>query len=160
MGLSFKQGKAFFELIDSIIAFSAGRFDLCSGEEAIQVTPSRDDDLLRREALRSFWEDPAALEDMIAAQGASFSPKQLAALRRFSHRYSGPSLLVGFDSDDRALMTVGNSTVAVSALAKDLTSMLAGQVPRIIDVTLLPFEDLIVYDSSIVEYPSALGPGM
>ena len=160
MGLSFKQGKAFFELIDSIIAFSAGRFDLCSGDEAIQLMLCRGDDLLRREALRSFWEDPAALEDMIATRGASFSPKQLAALRRFSHRCSGPSLLVGFDSDGRALMTVGNSTVAVSALARDLSSMLAGQVPRIIDVTLLPFEDLIVYDSSIAEYPIAMGPGM
>ena len=160
MSLSFRQGKAFFELIDSIIAFSAGRFGLWSEDEAIRFAHCCDDDLIRGEALHSFWDDPAALEDMIAAQGASFSPKQLAALRRFSHRYSGPTLLVGFDSDGRALMTVGNSTVAVSALAKDLTSMLAGQVPRFIDITLLPFEDLIVYDSSIAEYPIAMGPGM
>ena len=160
MSLSFRQGKAFFDLINSIIAFSARRFGLCSEDEAARFALCCDDDLLRNEALRSFWEDPTALDDMIATQGASFSSKQLAALKRFSHRYSGPALLVGFDSDGRALMTVGNSTVAVSALAKDLTSMLAGQVPRIIDVTLLPFEGLIVYDSSIAEYPVAMGPGM
>ena len=160
MSLSFKQGKAFFDLINSIIAFSASRFCLCSEDEAARFALYHDDDLLRREALRSFWEDPTALDDMIATQGTSFSPKQRAALKRFSHRYSGPSLLVGFDFDGRALMTVGDSTVAVSSLAKDLTSMLAGQVPRVIDVTLLPFEDLIVYDSSIAEYPVAMGPGM
>ena len=160
MSLSFRQGKAFFDLINSIIAFSARRFGLCSEVEAARFALCCDDDLLRNEALRSFWEDPTALDDMVAMQSASSSPKQLAALRRFSHRYSGPAVLVGFDSDGRALMIVGNSTVAVSALAKDLTSMLAGQVPRIIDVTLLPFEDLIVYDSSIAEYPIAMGPGM
>lgn len=160
MSLSFKQGKAFFDLINSIIAFSANRFGLCSEDEAARLTLCCDDDLLRREALRSFWEDPTALDDMIATQGTSLSPKQRAALKRFLHRCSGPALLVGFDSDGRALMTVGNATVAVSALAKDLTSMLAGEVPRIIDVTLLPFEDLIVYDSSIAEYPVAMGPGM
>ena len=160
MSLSFKQGKAFFDLINSIIAFSAGRFGLCSEGEATRFALCCDDDLLRREALRTFWEDPTALDDMIATQSTSLSPKQRAAIKRFSHRYSGPALLVGFDSDGRALMTVGNSTVAVSALAKDLTSMLAGEVPRIIDVTLLPFDDLIVYDSSIAEYPVAMGPGM
>ena len=160
MSLSFKQGKAFFDLINSIIAFSARRFDLCSEDEAARFALYCDDDLLRREALRSFWEDPTALDDMIATQNTSLGPKQRAALKRFSHRYSGPSLLVGFDFDGRALMTVGDSTVAVSSLAKDLTSMLAGQVPRVIDVTLLPFEDLIVYDSSIAEYPVAMGPGM
>ena len=160
MSLSFKQGKAFFDLINSIIAFSARRFDLCSEDEAARFALYCDDDLLRREALRSFWEDPTALDDMIATQNTSLGPKQRAALKRFSHRYSGPSLLVGFDFDGRALMTVGDSTVAVSSLAKDLTSMLEGRIPRIIDVTLLPFEDLIVYDSSIAEYPVAMGPGM
>ena len=75
-------------------------------------------------------------------------------------RITGPQLLLGYDHQGRALLSVGGSRVAVMGVAQDIEEVVPEQPPTVVFVTLLPFDGAIVYDTMVRLLPVSYGPGM
>ncbi len=160
MHLTYEQGNRFYKVIDALITFSAVRFGLCDPIEALRLPMDEDLDELRSQALERLWADPAALEEFLACPPAGHTLADRKVAAGFRDRWTGTALLVGFDVMGRALFSADGQTVAVCGLSCGLSKGFASRLPLALGVTLLPFDGLVVYDSSIVEYPVFYGAAM
>ena len=157
MHLTYEQGNRFYKVIDVLITFSAVRFGLCDPIEALRLPMDEDLDELRSQALERLWADPAALEEFLACPPAGLALADRKVAAGFRDRWTGTALLVGFDGMGRALFSADGQTVAVCGLSCGLSKGFDSRLPLALGVTLLPFDGLVVYDSSIVEYPVFYG---
>ena len=157
MHLSSEQSARFYRILAALTFFANDTYGVVSPARLADPVPDND---ARARVHERMWADPLLIDDYVAENPDGLPPRDLAELSRWKDRVSGPALLLGYDDRGRALFAVGDRRVAVEGITQDLIEVVPAEPPTILLMTLLPFEDVVVYDSLVQTYGLSLGPGM
>ncbi len=160
MHLRDSQAQRLYQLLDFMTCFAAGRYNLCGPERLARIAAGMGDPDLSFEALGMVWDDPTAIDDLLATKPKTISAADLRVIEGFKDCLWGPQLLVGFDASGRALFSVGDQTVAVVGLSQEISTMVSGPLPQFVEVALLPFEGVVTYGESFSVPNLSFGPGL
>ena len=158
MHLTDEQADRFYDLLDSLTVYANAAFGVTDPNRLLG-RDGRFNPQERAAVHEKLWADPTIIDDYIEDNPLGLPPRELAQMSRWKQRLTGPELLAGFDERGRALFSVGERRVAVQGITQDITEVIVEQPPTIIHVTLLPFDDVIVYDSLVMPMPVDFGPG-
>lgn len=158
MYLTDDQSHRFYDLLDSLTVYANGAFGV-TDRGRLLGPDGRFNSQERAAVHERIWADSTIIDDYIEDNPLGLPPRELAQMHRWKQRLTGPELLLGFDERGRALFSVGERRVAVQGITQDITEVIVEQPPTIVYVTLLPFDDVIVYDSLVMPMPVDFGPG-
>ena len=157
MHLSDDRSRRFYDLLDSLTVYANAVFGVTDPKRLLG--PNGGFNLEARAAVHEkLWADPTIIDDYIADNPIGLPPRELAQMHRWKQRLTGPELLLGFDERGCALFSVGERRVAVQGITHDIIEVIVEQPPTIVHVTLLPFDDVIVYDALVMPLPVDFGP--
>lgn len=157
MHLSDAQAARFFDLLDSLTVYANAAYGVTDLDRLLPG--GRFDPQERAAVHEKIWADPTIIDDYIENNPLGLPPRELAQMHRWKQRLTGPELLLGFDEKGRALFSLGDRRVAVQGISREITEVIVERPPTIAYVTLLPFDDVIVYDSLVMPMPADFGPG-
>jgi hypothetical protein len=107
----------------------------------------------------ALWEDDSLRRDFIAENPAGLSPADLAIVESWSERVAGNFFVLRHLKKYSAFLAEkGSKVYGVLGLASGLDEVLPF-VPIYARAVLLPFEEVIIYDSLIVPYNISFGKG-
>ena len=158
MHLSDAQASRFYDLLDSLTVYANAAFGV-TDRTRLLGPDGRFNPQERVAVHEKIWADPTIIDDYIEDNPLGLPPRELAQMHRWKQRVTGPLPLIGFDDENRALFLLGERRVAVQGITQDITEVIVEQPPIFIHMTLLPFDDVIVYDSLAQPLPVELGPG-
>ena len=158
MHLSDAQASRFYDLLDSLTVYANAAFGV-TDRTRLLGPDGRFNPQERVAVHEKIWADPTIIDDYIEDNPLGLPPRELAQMHRWKQRVTGPLPLIGFDDENRALFLLGERRVAVQGITQDITEVIVEQPPIFIHMTLLPFDDVIVYDSLVMPMPADFGPG-
>lgn len=158
MHLTDEQAGRFYDLLDSLTVYANAAFGVTDPNRLLGPD-GRFNPQERAAVHEKVWADPTIIDDYIEDNPLGLPPRELAQMSRWKLQLTGPELLLGFDEKGRALFSLGDRRVAVQGITQDVTEVIVEQPPTIVHVTLLPFDDVIVYDSLVMPMPVDFGPG-
>ncbi len=175
--LSYRECERFYLLRDTLAAFAhvdlglEGDFlyeedlrDSADLDAFLAAVEAEDDAPLFNEqavaeALDEALGDPGVIDRYIAANQAAFGAADLAVVE--SWKASLTDRFVVFKHAGKLLFLSNNRIFHVCGLMQPVAEVLgSGEYPRIVQTTLLPFEDRIVYSGFMFTMPLQFGSGM
>lgn len=153
--LRIDQGRRFYKLFDALMAYAndaldvdsclRGRlpFDWDAGERAVVID--------------EIWENRGVLEDFVRENPRGFDTADLECVLSWRHALKGV-FYVKVDAGG-ARFLYEDHVFDVSDLALPIAGMLT-HAPLLVKTAILPFDGLIVYDTSIKELPISMGAQM
>ena len=159
MHLDKRQSDRLYNMLDALIAFGSATYHVAANDELLLPNGSVNTEACAA-VLDRVWEDPSLIDAYVERNPSGLPPRDLAQMARWKDRVTGPQLLLGYDERGRAIFSVGGCRVAVAGVTQDLSEVVPDEPPAVVLVTLLPFEDVITYDTIVRSLPVALGPGM
>lgn len=140
--LSLEQGDRFFDIMDALLTYVNGRFD---------VTPDfamdYDDPLAEDKAqliAAELWRNTAVIDDFVHENPFRLPARDLAAAADWKLALPGTFTLVRYQAG-RALLMSEVGIFAVCGIDEDMDQVI-GRAPATVRATLLPFEGQVIYD--------------
>lgn len=159
MHLSKSQSDRLYNMLEALVVFGNATYHVVANEELLLPDGSVNAEACAQ-VLDRVWEDPAIIDAYVERNPSGLPPRGLAQMARWKDRVTGPQLLLGYDERGRALFSVGGCRVAVAGVTQDLSEVVPDQPPAVVLVTLLPFEDVVTYDTIVRSLPISYGSGM
>lgn len=159
MQLTHNQARRLGRILSSLVMFINDTRHIVPEEDLLEatgdVTPQAFESLLP-----IVWDVPSLIDEFVKENPDGLDRADLDEALRWKDRLTGPQLLLGYDDQGRALFPIGDDIVAVCGIEAPCAREFSQPAPAPIDITLLPFEDLITYDSLLGGFNISFGPGM
>ncbi len=162
MNLTPADTQLFYKLRDSLLAYA---------NHELKILPARiRPDQVRKQPIQEIFrlrnacnEKPALLEAYLAANPDRLPSDELAIVASWRHRITDQFYVIRYLKNYTVFMSVKEPThlYGVLGLIDPLEVVLGGApLPIMVDATLLPFRDRIIYDGLLNPYRIFFGPGM
>lgn len=152
MQCTYKQAARFFRLFDQLTMYAHERLHVVSDAEFYNGEPPRGiGEMGQRETSLELWNNPQIIEDFARENPANLSEEDLRTVATWSNAYSN-AFYVTKQPSGELLFNNGVYGFEVCGLSKRIERMLH-QVPGMVKMTLLPYDDVIVYGQYILELP-------
>ncbi|MEA3457430.1 MAG: hypothetical protein U9R21_01985 [Candidatus Thermoplasmatota archaeon] len=108
------------------------------------------------------YKNPELIESFIVENPFDFSEQQLSLVRDWKHFEKGKFFIFHYLKKYTIFLSTDEPPKAygVNALRTPFEEMIGPFLPVIADAVLLPFKDMIIYDSILAPYPISIGGGM
>ena len=167
MHLSLVDCERFFKLIDIVVSYAVDIEGFTQNKEKqsldLSGTPAEPEDELDKDVFAYVSHDPDFMKRLFA-RAARDLPGVLDARDRRILRswqegaWETTAILADFTENGNALLSTPMGIVELSGISRDIADM-EFFPPCTVQLVLLPFGERIVYATSIIQYPIALGDG-
>ncbi len=161
--LSYEQGEQYYRIRDALAVYAYEQHTEIEGELFYDGLPGHNNfvDETLRETLAAAWSDPDLIDEFADRNPFHLPNADLDIVRSWKCAYADHFIIVAGDDPDAGPLFLGDGVLFdVSGLSQPIVEVIGCPLPTYADTTLLPFGDLIVYDSFISTYPIAIGEGM
>ena len=111
------------------------------------------------DTLDELWQTPELLDEFIKDNPASFSTKDLKVIENWRSSLSG--WFTVFKDKGRLVFLRDNKLFEVTGLYEEIENVLkSSDFPMLVQTTLLPFENKVVYHGFLSHMPITMGEGM
>jgi hypothetical protein len=107
----------------------------------------------------AMWEDDSLRAGFIADNPADLPPEDLALVESWEHRVQGNFFIERYFKKYAVFLGEGDTGYGVLGLTDSIEEMFFGDAPLYVNTVLIPFEDVIIYDSLISTYQISFGGG-
>ena len=155
--LSFKDCELFYSVRNALIVFA--RRYLGMSEKLIfdLDDPANFTDTESCETLSQVWQDPSIIDAFVKKSADVLTGRELAIATSWKHALTTHYLV--FEHVGKLLFISDNRIFHVMGLVDPLRDLLDYTEPMMVETTLLPFEDKVVYDGFANYLPMQMGPG-
>lgn len=156
MHLSKEQAERFYRLFDALITFANdthGITDELFDYETMGIYPEKLEDVAE-----VLWSDLSIIDDFIAQNPFGFDPRDLEAVRLWTHAITD-SFIVMEHNLACSVFVSGSFAYGVKGISHSIKEILP-ETPTVVNATLLPFDNSIVYAMQLKAMPIVYGSGM
>jgi len=161
MNLSTEDTHLFYRLHGSLLAYANRRLQVLP--QGISAEETRQQPMEQVARLRQALHDtPDLLEQFLLANPAGLLPEELAIVAGWRHRVSGDFYIMRYLKSYTVFMSSRETHLyGVLGLYDPLETVTHGApLPLMVQATLLPFRDRIIYDGMLSFYSLLFGPGI
>ncbi len=161
MALPFSDGKHFVRLYHSLLFYVNDKHKVLESlhhpDEFFKLSP---EDILRLKD--KLYAAPDQIDSFVRDNPANFASEELEIISSWKHFIRGRFYVVRYLKNYAVFLTEGHPAKAygVQELAVPWENMLGPNLPRIVEATLLPFKDIIIFDGTFSSYNLFFGSGM
>ncbi len=161
--LSTDQCKLFYETLYKLLDFVSQRYKVVDYNFSMYYSDPHDETLLFK-IRQKLWSKPELIGEFLDS-GAELSHDEITLLKSWEkHHVKGQFVLAKYESEYAVFMSLDQSKEIRLYGVRGITSSVAGamqrRLPVIIETTLLPFFDTIIYDSFIASSNITFGKGI
>ncbi|WP_273383432.1 SEC-C metal-binding domain-containing protein [Enorma phocaeensis] len=161
MHLSPSQARRLYRILDALTVYLNRKHRVIVPALLYDPETGQVSDQARAEVLPLAWDVPELLDEFADANPAGLPAADLAEVRRWRHCVSGLATLLDYDAAGRGLISLGDDeVVAVLGISRDFKAVVNRPAPLIIGLTMLPFENVVTYDTTVSIQDISLGPGI
>lgn len=145
MHLSLEQSDRFLDLVDSLLLYVNDRFHVVR-----DLDPDQDDPLVDDKAAliaHTLWDNPDVIDAYLLSNPDEIDSEDLATVASWKDGLHKTFSLVRYQNGVGLFMDESH-VFAVCGVTMDVEEAL-GRTPAIVETTLLPFDDVIVYDGFV-----------
>jgi hypothetical protein len=145
MHLSIEQSDRFLDLVDSLLLYVNDRFHVVR-----DLDPDQDDPLVDDKAAliaHTLWDNPDVIDEYLSSNPDGIDEADLATVASWKDGLHKTFSLVRYQNGVGLFMDDAH-VFAVCGVTMDVEEAL-GRTPAIVETTLLPFDDVIVYDGFV-----------
>lgn len=145
MHLSLEQSDRFLDLVDSLLLYVNDRFHVVR-----DLDPDQDDPLVDDKAAliaHTLWDNPEVIDEYLRSNPDGIDEDDLATVASWKDGLHKAFSLVRYQNGVGLFMDDAH-VFAVCGVTMDVEEAL-GRTPAIVETTLLPFDDVIVYDGFV-----------
>ncbi len=162
MRLNFRDAELFFRLHRTLMFFVNQRLrvvaeDVASPEQFSGLAPE-----LRLKVRDALLEHRDLLQTFVDENPARLSAAELAIVQSWQHLVAGKFVLFRQLKEYMVALSTTDPAVAygVLALVDPFEELVGPRLPLLVEMVLLPFQGVIVYDGLLTAFPISLGPGI
>lgn len=148
MVLNDEQNGLFFDVMDSLLYYVNDRFRVVEGFTLDYASPL--DDVKSSLVAHTLWENVAIIDDFVRENPYRLPQRCLDIAASWKYALPGMYTLVRYQSG-RAILMGEAGVFSVCGVTYELEQEI-GPAPAYVELVLLPFEDLIIYDGFLQAY--------
>ena len=161
MVLSYNEGKHFTKLYHSLLCYVNDKHEVLKSlhqpDDFFKLSP---EDILQLKD--KLYAAPDQIDSFVRDNPANFASEELEIISSWRHFIRGRFYVVRYLKNYAVFLDEGHPAKAygVQELAVPWEKMLGLNLPRIVEATLLPFKDKIIFDGTFSSYNLFFGSGM
>lgn len=156
MILSKQDCELFFSAYDAITDYANGKWGVAPA--VIDPRTGFVNEENQRKVSAEVWRNKAIIDEMLAEEPFSIPGAEADVLKAWRHAYSDSFYVIS--KEPRVVHFISEGTAfEVCGLSREIISML-GAMPTVVNATLLPFKDKIVYAVYLEEQPMLFGTAL
>jgi hypothetical protein len=161
MGLPYSDGKHFIRLYHSLLFYVNNKHKVLESlhhpDDFFKLIP---EDILKLKD--KLYAAPDQIDSFVRDNPANFTSEDLKIISAWKHFVRGSFYIVRYLKNYAVFLDEGHPAKAygVQELAVPWEDMLGSNLPRMVEVTLLPFKGNIIFDGTFSSYNLFFGPGM
>lgn len=156
MILSKQDCELFFSAFDALTDYANGKWGVAPA--VIDPRSGFVNEENQRKVAAEVWRNPSIIDELLAEDPFSIPGPEADVLKAWRHAYTDSFYVVS--KEPRVVHFISESTAfEVSGLSREIISMLAA-MPTVVNATLLPFKDKIVYAVFLEEQPMLFGTAL
>lgn len=160
MRLSDVQARRLYRILDELTVYANKTRRIVAAEELFDPLTHEVTDYARTEVLPVVWDVPEIIDEFVKRNPAGLPQRDLDEALRWKDNVSGYALLLDYDASGRALFELGDDVVAVAGISRDISHVIARKPPLFVDLTMIPFENVVTYDTIVRLQEVRQGPGI
>ena len=159
MLLNSKDARRFFILFDNLSAYAHDRLRVVEDEEFWTGEPPRGiGDAGQYKTVNALWNEPAIIDDYVLQNPDGLGKSDLRVVSSWKSAYHDTFYVTHTPAGD-VVFYAENYVFVVCGLTKEIEDMV-GTLPTMVETTMLPYAQSIVYDQHMMLYPIDIGPNM
>lgn len=160
MHLTKEQSDRFGAILAALVVYANETRHIVTDEKLLNLEEGFISPEANQQILQVIWDVPEIIDDFVEANPFDLKQADLKEVQSWKHRLSGPQILVGFDEQGCALISLDEAIVAVCGPGPTWRELIDDDVPKAVYITLLPFEGVVTFDATIGVYEEVTNTGV
>jgi len=161
--LSTEDAKVFYKLFLYLCAFTNKKYHIIDGLETYQDFYTKKGTIIADYTIQireKIWEDKSIIKEFLKSDMNDLNDEEQTIIKSWERRITNKFVLYKY-VDGKAILLDEHNGYVVSGIYNPISENIpATELPMFVETTLLPFKDVIVYDTFLNNFNITLGDGI